>query len=892
MPVPEVDIPFHKFTLDNGLTLIVHEDHKAPIVAVDVWYHVGSKDERPGRTGFAHLFEHLMFSGSEHYDDEYFRPFEEVGATDMNGTTSEDRTNFFENVPSSALDLALWMESDRMGSLLGAINQDKLDEQRDVVKNEKRQRENTPYGQVWQLLPPNTYPAGHPYSWSVIGSMEDLDDSSLEDVHAWFRRFYGAANAVLVIAGDVTPDEALAKVRHYFGHIPSGPPVVRQQAWVAKMHGTHRQVLQDRVPQARIYKVWNVPPRMTDEAVDLELAASLLAGSKNARLYQRLVYGDQLATDVVATLNDREIGSQFMIWATARPGVALEEVERALDEEMARFLAKPVDGEELERARNALLADFLRGTERIGGFGGKADILASSQIYGGSPDAYKREIRRLAAIDPVALQRTANAWLDDGVFALEVQPFEESAADDDPVDRSAPPQPGRLPDLTLPRLERTTLSNGLPVILARRDAVPLVQMRMVVNAGYAADSLAAPGTSSLALNLMDEGTTRRSSLDISRELERLGAHFSTGSSLDASSINLSALVSELDPSLALYAEILREPTFPEREIERLKRERLARIQQEKSQPTGLGLRVLPPLLYGPDHAYSVPLTGSGTEAAVEQLTREQVVEFHRRWIRPDNATLIVVGDVSMEQLKPLLEKYLGEWQAFDTPLPHKPLLTVDNAPGQRLFLMNRSGAEQSVILAGRLAPPRNNPDDIAMETVNAILGGLFMSRLNLNLREDKHWSYGARSLLLDARGQQPFIAMAPVQADKTAEAVTEMRGDIAGLLGQRPATAQELEAAQKNLTLKLPGEHETNGEVASTIAESVIFDLPDTYYTDYVSRVRALTRDDLARAGQTLFGDQSLTWLVVGDLATIEPQLRGLAFDTIQVLDADGQIIR
>jgi len=892
MQVPQVDIPFRQYTLDNGLTLIVHEDHKTPIVAVDVWYHVGSKNEQPGKTGFAHLFEHLMFSGSEHYDDEYFRPFEEVGATDMNGTTSEDRTNFFENVPASALDLALWMESDRMGSLLGAINQGKLDEQRDVVKNEKRQRENTPYGQVWQLLPPNTYPANHPYSWSVIGSMADLDAASLEDVHAWFRRYYGAANAVLVIAGDVTPEHAYERVKHYFGHIPAGPPVARQRAWVAKMQGTHRQVLQDRVPQARIYKVWNVPARMTDEAVDLELAASLLAGSKNARLYQRLVYQDQLATDVVAALNDREIGSQFMIWATARPDAALDEVERALDEELALFLRDGPDQDELERARTALLADFLRGTERIGGFGGKADILASSQIYGGSPDAYKREIHRLAALTPAHLQRTAQAWLSDGVYILEVSPYQEHAVQSDAAERSQPPRPGSLPDLKLPALERTRLSNGLPIILARRDAVPLVQLRLVVNAGYAADSLAAPGTSSLVLDLLDEGTPRLSSLEISRELERLGAHFSTSSSLDASTLNLSTLATALEPSLALYAELIRHPTFPQREIDRLKRERLARIQQEKSQPTGLGLRVLPPLLYGADHAYSVPLTGSGTEAAVEGLTRDDVVAFHRHWIRPDNATLIVVGDVSMERLKPLLDKYLGEWPAPDEARPQKALREVQNRRGQRLFLMDRPGAEQSVILAGRLAPPRNHPDDIPMETVNAILGGLFMSRLNLNLREEKHWSYGARSLLLDARGQQPFIAMAPVQADKTADAVSEMRRDIGGMLGQRPATAAELEAAQKNLTLKLPGEHETSSEVAGTVAESVIFDLPDDYYTTYVSRVRALRLDDLQRAGATLFGDASLTWLVVGDLTTIERSLRGLDFDEVQVLDADGHPLR
>lgn len=779
-----------------------------------------------------------------------------------------------------------------MGHLLGAINQGKLDEQRGVVKNEKRQRENTPYGQVWQLLPANTYPEGHPYSWTVIGSMEDLDAASLDDVHQWFRDYYGAANAVLVVAGDVEPEAVKARVEHYFGSIPSGPPVTRQKQWIARRTGEHRQIVQDRVPQARVYKVWNVPPRTSDTLTDLEIAASLLAGSKNGRLYQRLVYSDQLATDVVAGVNDREIGSQFMIWATARPDVALDQIEAALDEELARFLKDGPQAEELERVRTRIGADFIRGTEHIGGFGGKADILASGEIYSGSADAYKHELERLRQATAEDIRASAHEWLSDGAYVLEVHPYPEHGTQPDTVDRSHPPQVEHLPDLQLPAVERATLSNGLKILFAHRDAVPVVELRLVVDAGYAADAMATPGTANMALAMLDEGTGRRSSLELDRELERIGAHFSASSSLDSSSISLSALTTELDAALDIYADIIRNPVFPAHELERIKHQTLARIGQEKSRPTGLALRVLPPLLYGEGHAYSLPLTGSGTEASVSALSVEDMRTFHKNWIRPDNATLVVVGDTRLETILPLLEKHLGGWHAPEQPRPQKNLTDTGNPAKPRVFLMDRPDAEQSLILTGRVAPPRNDPDHIAMITLNAILGGMFTSRLNMNLREDKHWSYGARSMLMDARGQQPFIVFAPVELEHTAAAMVEISNDIQGIRGNRPPSGAELAAAQKNLTLKLPGEHETAGEVAATLAESVVFDLPDDYYNSFVARVRALDSADLARGGERLFEPGALTWVVVGDLSKIEQSLRALDLGETHVLDADGKVLR
>jgi zinc protease len=380
-----IAVPLPAIAQESGAT---HEDRKAPIVAVNVWYHVGSKNEKRGRTGFAHLFEHLMFNGTENYNDEYFGPFERAGATDMNGTTNPDRTNYFENVPTPALDMALWMESDRMGHLLGAVDQSKLDEQRGVVQNEKRQGENRPYGPVRQLMTEATYPSDHPYSWTTIGLMEDLDAASLEDVHEWFRTYYGPNNAVIVLAGDIDVETAREKAEKYFGWIPAGPPVPKHQVWLAKMEGQKRQTLQDRVPQARIYMVWNIPEWASADATYLDLVTDVLARGKTSRLYKRLVYDDQIATDVSAFVRLREIGGQLVIQASARPGQGLAEVEAAVREEVARFLEEGPTEEEMDRVRTQYLAGFIRGIQRIGGFGGKSDVLAISEVYGGSPDFY------------------------------------------------------------------------------------------------------------------------------------------------------------------------------------------------------------------------------------------------------------------------------------------------------------------------------------------------------------------------------------------------------------------------------------------------------------------------------------------------------------------------
>ncbi|MFL5472585.1 MAG: M16 family metallopeptidase, partial [Gemmatimonadales bacterium] len=707
-----LDIPFQRFVLPNGLTVIVHEDHKAPIVAVNVWYHVGSKNERPGRTGFAHLFEHLMFNGSENYDKDFFGPLEQAGATDMNGTTNEDRTNYFENVPTNALDLVLWMESDRMGHLTGAISQPKLDEQRGVVQNEKRQGENEPYGKVWDFLTPKLYPSNHPYSWTTIGSMEDLDAAKLPDVKDWFATYYGAANAVVVVAGDIDVQTAKRKVEQYFGDIPAGPPVARQQAWIAKRTGSQRGVMQDRVPQARIYKVWNVPGWGTSEADYLTLLSDVLSSGKSSRLYKRLVYDDQTATDVSAYVNMREIGGLFVVEATARPGVELARVEKAVDEELRRLLAGGPTAAELSRVKTQYRAGFIRGVERIGGFGGKSDVLAQGEVFAGRPDFYKLRLNRVRQATTTQLSSVARQWLADGVYTLEVRPYPEFQTASAAADRSKLPVPGTPAEAKFPELERATLSNGLKIVLARRPSIPQVRFDLVLDAGFAADKSAIPGTASMTLAMMDEGTTRRNAIQISDELAQLGANLTTGSRLDVSSVSLEALKEQLDPSLAIYADVVLHPSFPRHDFERLKKQRLAQIQQEKADPVGLALRVFPGLLYGPGHAYANPWTGSGTEESTSRLKREDLIRFHNTWFKPNHATMVVVGATTMGEIRPKLERLFAGWQPGEVPA--KSIATVDQQPRPLVYLMDRPGSLQSVIIAGNLAPPKANPNEVAI----------------------------------------------------------------------------------------------------------------------------------------------------------------------------------
>lgn len=892
--LPEIDIAHETFVLDNGLTVVVHEDHKAPIVAVSVWYHVGSKDEKPGKTGFAHLFEHLMFNGSEHYQGEYFEPFDAVGATDMNGTTWLDRTNYFENVPSTAVDLALWMESDRMGHLLGAIDQTTLDEQRGVVQNEKRQSENEPYGRVWEQLQRASFPEGHPYRWETIGSMEDLDAASLEDVKAWFEAYYGAANTTIVLAGDITPAQARAKVERYFGNIAAGPPITRRERWIAPRDESTRDLMYDRVAQTRIYRSWNVPPFASRELDLLDLATVILGGGRSSRLYQRLVVQEGLADSVSVGTQPFELSSLLLVQVDVKAGKDPARIEAIIDEEFQRFFDAGPSDDELRRAKTTVFASVVRGAERIGGFGGKADMLAKCQTYTGHAGCFEQSLDWTREADAGAVRAVAQRWLSQGDYTLTVEPYPEYATSGEDVDREhGPPPVDRFPDLAFPELQRATLSNGMQLILAERHDVPLVTLQMLFDGGYAADhGRYELGTASFTLAMLDEGSERWSAREIAERFETLGARFSASSGLDSAEANLSALKSNLPESLALYAEVIRNPAFRDEDFRRLQGQWLASIAQEKTQPTGLALRNLPPLLYGEDHPYAIPFSGSGSEASIQALSPETLRRFHRDWIRPDGATLIVAGDTRLQEIVPQLEAVFGDWQAPDGATPKVEIPVVAPAAEARVFLMDRPGAQQTLILAGQLAPSSIDERYLQIQTMNAILGGTFTARINMNLREDKHWAYGAYSFMPGAIGQRPYLFYAPVQTDQTAPAIEELLKEVRGYIGEQPATASELDKVKAKSVRSLPGKFETLGAVAGAIQSIVSYDRPDDEVRTLKARTEAQRLEDIRAVARDILKPEQLTWLIVGDLSQIETPIRTLQLGEVTVLDDNGKPVR
>jgi predicted Zn-dependent peptidase len=851
-----------------------------------VWYHVGSKNEKPGKSGFAHLFEHLMFNGSEHFNNDYFKALEAIGATDLNGTTNSDRTNYFQNVPVAALDQVLWLESDRMGHLLGVIDQARLDEQRGVVQNEKRQGENQPYGREYEMSTKASYPAGHPYSWTVIGSMEDLNAASLDDVKEWFRTYYGTANAVLVIAGDVKTDEVYEKVKNYFGNIPSGPSLAKPEVNIAKRTQDTRQSYQDLVTEARVNMYWNTPQWGTKESVYLDLAAAALSSGKSSRLFKKLIYEDQTATIANAYNSAQEIGGRFTVSVRVKPGNDPEKIEASINSILNEFIEKGPTQAELDRAKSEFYANIIKGLERIGGFGGKSDILAESEVYGLNPDAYKNDLKWIAEATVADVHKVVRDWLTSGRHTIVCTPFPTYQVTGSEADRSKIPALTTQPASSFPELQTSTLKNGLKVVLAQRKNVPNITLNLMVDAGYAADQYAKPGTASLSMNLLDEGTKSLNALQISDKLQTLGGSVSSYSDLDVSYVYMSTLKLTLEPSLDLYADVLLNPAFAESEFKRLRDLQLNTIKREGTQPFSMAMRALPKYLYGPGHAYSNPLTGTGYVETVSSLTREDVVKFYDTWFKPNNATLVVVGDIEMKDLVNGLEKRFGQWKKGE--VPKNNLGAPATAKTNTLYLIDKPESKQSVIMVGYLVDPYGKVPEIAREAMVNVFGGDFTSRLNMNLREDKHWSYGAGSLLWDAKGQRPFLAYAPVQTDKTKESVQEIVKEFKSFVGDKPMTQEEFDRTKNNTVLQLPGRWETNGSVSNSIEEIVKYGLPDDYFKTYDKNVRALTLDDVRKVSKQLVTPNKLTWFVVGDKEKVLDGLKEVGFNEIIAIDPDG----
>ena len=891
--VAEVDIPYTRFTLDNGLTVLVHEDHKAPVVAVSVWYNVGSKDEPEGRTGFAHLFEHLMFGGSENAPGSYFTPMRNMGATDMNGTTWFDRTNYFETVPTPALEQTLFMESDRMGYMLGAISQETLDLQRGVVQNEKRQGDNQPYGLNEYKVLEALFPEGHPYRHSTIGSMADLDAASMETVRDWFRSNYGPNNAVLVLAGDITPEKARELTEKYFGPIPRGPVNNPREASVPTLAAPISETTHDRVANAQVSINWAVPGMLDPDAVPLSVGASVLGGLASSRLDNELVRGDQTAVSVSASNGAFHRVGMFDITLNVKPGEDPAAVEARARQILDGLIANGPTAEEVERVKTQYVSRVVQGLEQVGGFGGKAVALAEGQLYAGDPEHYKKELQAYAAVTPAQVQAAMQKWLTRPAYTLTTLPGEREAYQEaaeapsganhtpaPPIERVArmpKPEIGQVANVDFPAVERTRLSNGIEVVYAQRDAVPATKIALDFDAGLAADDASKLGLQTLMLDLMDEGTKTLNATQLAEAQETLGASISTGATMDRSVVSLAAVTPNLQPSVALLADVVKNPAFAPAELERLRATRLSRIAAERTQPAALASRALPELIYGSASPYGRPFSGNGDEASVKAITEADVRADYAEWIRPDNAKIFVVSDRPLSEITPVLEANFGSWSTPSAAKGVKDFSAPIPAATPKIVLIDRPQSPQSYILGGEVLDASGTDDLLVLNAANNVLGNDFLSRINSDLRETKGWSYGVNASVQGFQNRVPYLVNAPVQADQTGPAIAALNAQFNDFLkGGKGVTAAELERTVNGNTRRLAGSYETSGAVLGALRTNDALGRPDDYPETVAARTNALTAAELDAAAKAAIDPSRFVWVVVGDASVVKPQLDAL----------------
>jgi zinc protease len=931
----DLKLPFEKYQLGNGLEVLLSEDHHVPVVHVQVWYHVGSKDEQAGKTGFAHLFEHMMFqSARDIAEDTWFKKLDAVGGFGINGTTNTERTNYFESVPSNQLALALWMESDRMGFLLDTLDDKQFHGQQDVVRNERRQSyEMRPYGNAAKAIQEAMYPASHPYHHTTIGEHEDLQRASVEDVKAFFRTFYVPSNATLAITGDFKPQEAKALVEKYFGTLPKAQAPKHPTATAPTAPVVREVAMEANVQLPRFEYEWHGPVPFGADEAELDLVAMMLGGGKSSRLYKKLVYDTQVAQSVRANVDSREYGGDFGISVTLKPDHTIADGRKLVDEELARLAKEPFTAAELDRAKTRVEASFLRQLETNQG---RAHMLQNANHYTHDPARGIDELNRYRAVTLEGVQAAVNRWLTHPKLVVTIVPnkdaplggrmIQSGAKTPAKVAGAAPPpananantnanananakakpnanataavnasdpwrkdQPkgGPAPEVTLPKPKQAKLANGLPVLLVENHDLPLVEAYLMLYAGAERTPSAQAGLADLTASLLDEGTAKHDALALADALEDVGARLSTSASHDAAYISLNALSAKLDPALDLFAEVVTSPAFADKDFERVRSQRLTALLQQKDQPAVIANNVAGRVVYGAQHPYAFPLLG--TEEALKSFGRKDVVGFYDTYYRPNNATLIVVGDITLPELTKKLDARLAAWKSKPvkkaTPPGAPPPLTA-----RKVILVDQPQASQSVIGLAQVGVPRSSKDYVPLTVANYILGGAFSSRINMNLREKNGYSYGARSTFSFWRGPGLFFAGGNVRGNVTKEALSEMMKEIAAFRAGK-VTDEELNETRSSLIGKMPSRFETNGAVASMLAELVRNGLPLDYYASFAKKVAAVTAADVQRVAQKYLVPDKAQIVVVGDRASVETKVKELDLGPLELRGRFGEPI-
>lgn len=903
--VDAVDIPYEEFTLDNGLKVLVHTDRKAPIVAVSIWYGVGSAHEPKGKTGYAHLFEHIMFNGSENAPGDFFEPLRQIGATDLNGTTWLDRTNYFQTVPKSALDVALFLESDRMGHLLGAVTQEKLDNQIGVVSNEKRQGDNRPYGLVGYRQTELLFPSTHPYGHETIGSLEDLAAASLDDMKTWFKDHYGPNNAILVLAGDVDAKSAKPMVNKWFGEIPAGKEIAVLNPALPTLDAPIYEVLKDKVAATRIYRNWVVPGLNDPDYTSLDVGMAVLGGLASSRLDNIMVREEKNAVGVSAWVLPFVHGSIVNIQADVKPGEDADLVAKRLDAIIADYIVSGPTADEVQRVATRDASARIAGLEQVGGFSGKAVALAKGELYSNDPEHYKKEMSRLASATPETVTAAMQKWLTRPVLGIRVIPGEREAyqevsdgegartgtltapayfiapGEEPPVaatvpDRSKLPDVGAVPNVDFPDVETTTLSNGIKVYFAHRDAVPMTRVTLSFNAGSTADPEGKFGLQSFVTSMMVEGTTSLTAVQIAEQQERLGAGINVGGGRDTTTVSLRAVNPNFEASLDLLADIVKNPAFKAEDIERTRTQILTGIEAANNEPRSIASRELPPLIFGKAHPYGRGLSGNGDKASVTDITREDLSAFHNSWLRPENATIFAVGKTNLKALTQKLETRFGKWQGKGAAAPAKNYDVAIPEGEQKIVVFHRPNSPQSLILAGQVLAMKGTDDLLKFNAANEVLGGSFLSRINMDLRETKGWSYGTRNSVLRGTDRVAYMMRAPVQTNQTGPAIAAIMSQVKNFLADGGVTPAELERTVNGNVRQLPGQFERSARVLGQMQGDVQLNRPSNYAETVADKYKALTAAELDQAMADAIDPDKFTWVIVGDADKIKSQLEAL----------------
>ena len=881
LPVRAADlepVPFQQFELNNGLDVIVSEDRTVPLVAVVVLYHVGSRHETSGQSGFAHLFEHLMFQGSENFQGEYFEPLREVGASNVGGFTTKDFTAYHQIVPTTGIETALWMESDRMGHLTGAITQELLDEQRSVVRNEKLGADGAPLGTLEARAMRALVPASHPYSWGTLGSMRDLDAANLDQVRSWFDGYYGAANASIVIVGDVTADSARALVERYFGDIRPGPPIASLDTWVASPGRTVRDHSFDHVQHPVIARWWIVPAWASPESTLFELARETLAEGKNSRLNAELIERRKLATRVEVTLRGRELLSEFRLQVTAAPGVEADELSAAIDGTLAAFYAEGPTPQELERAKASLGVAIVNGREDL--FERSLE-LAQGQVLARDPARVSKRHNWAQSATAGDVREAVQRWLDAPHYQLTATPFPSYQPAGTGVDRSSLPTVRPRTEPSFPAPQTFTLANGIEVVLVERPAVPLFRIGAQFGGGAASEGQESPGIAGFTLDMLDEGSDAMSAADIVDAIGQLGGTLATAVNDDAVSIDLTVLSGNTEPAVALFADMIRNPSFREDDIDRVRGLRLGQLTVAKADQIESLRYYLPVVFYGRDHPYGRKLLGLGTVQAIESVEREQLVSYHAQWITPTNTTLFVLGDTTRDHLEPLLEDAFGSWKTTGVAGTLANARIPPAAP--RVVLVDMPHAPQTVIVAGRVLGDLARDEGAPLFVFNDLIGGQFVSRLNLNLREDKGWSYGCISMTMPARDSSLWFAFTAVQADKSLPSIEEIVKEFEEAVTTRPITATEVSTSTDTWSAQVLFRLQNSRNLLDDLLENRRLGRDDRYNQRFADRIASLTLEQVQNVAASVLAGDELSWLIVGDLQSIETGIRELDLGPIEV---------